>query len=738
MASTVERIPFSPSNPLRKATINREQVLEHLGWMVILAFIVYGGWIAIRAGGQQTRDFLTNSSNQVPFLTIYVTALFFPLSAFAYLTWKRENRVKKLGLAFHLLGIDKFDRSSENDSDRYRYAEQYAKKRERSTNHPLDFAFQSILTTLFVILGLSLFFWTYGPSPIQEDAPLMVSFEALQAMRFGFIGAYLFSLHHVYRRYTTNDLQPIVYTHCTLTLIGGLIFNYVAFEAISSVSNDPATTEVTGLSGGILAIVAFSFGYFPYLAIRWFNRVAYNALGANRRRANELPLDYIDGISEFHEARLRDEGIDNLQNLASVKIDEILLTTPFSTQEVIEWIDQAILYMYLEPSEIVSFRRGGIRTFTDLRDRWDELFVEDEILKAEIRGQESDEIKRRRELREQRANHFQSTPTRLDSLYSATRYGTNVAYIENYWKHIRESVQSEQQSRLQLGEKIAEAADKGDIKPIRTLAGEIQSDAAWQEADKSDASFWADDSIWGIQSEDANTLLLKSQLATREDKDDVALEALQKALTLEPENTEVLNSLALLVATEFKEYESAKTYAMDAVEISQSRDDFPNPHYLDTLAVAEIGLGELHEGAEHAIEAIYHPHNINRNPGYPSYINTMVSAAKAYFARGDNRTASGILEWIKRLKHRFSAKMLKTVDQLLNEIHEPLREETIPLLEKALNVSDTAFKISELRGRSENVFNAWLVYRRTPHQDKKEELENLINDLESDIKSRAT
>src|SRR5690606_18867410 len=114
------------------------------------------------------------------------------------------------------------------------------------------------------------------------------------------------------------DLQPHVYLFCAIGLIAGMVFNFVAFTAIVSMATPtlpPAEAKQVafqGVGAGAAAILAFSLGYFPNLAIRWFSRISKTSLHERQRRSDALPLLLIDGISELHESRLKDEGIDNI------------------------------------------------------------------------------------------------------------------------------------------------------------------------------------------------------------------------------------------------------------------------------------------------------------------------------------------------------------------------------------------------------------------------------------------
>ncbi len=453
--------------------------------------------------------------NQVNFFIIFTLANIFPISAIAYVLFQGNSQRRKLARSFWLLGIQVQGDLDQEDLDKIEanfyqrnlnmsntnlqnqtnlswdleaYTEYFNISR---TNYKiaLNYIAQCVPTILVTLLGISLF--TFPNIAISN---FKLNFATIKAMQFGFLGAYIFSIQLVYRRYTSFDLRPYVYMGCTLTMISGIVFNLVAFQVMNALNNSGNTENISGLTsgvtGGILPILAFSLGYFPYLAIRWFNRVGYTALGVKQHRSNALSLKLIDGISQLHETRLRDEQIDNIENLASVSIDDLLINTRFSASEIIAWIDQAILYVYLEANEIENFRQGGIRSFSDFRDYWGPYFkayytvgnptmkliesfrhINEEIVisfsgltqeqlknKREqlinewkndnLQAQEIDKLTKNNtvnsndkdllsELKDQRQNlalQLKTTPEYLDTLYLSTKSGPNVAYVKHYWK----------------------------------------------------------------------------------------------------------------------------------------------------------------------------------------------------------------------------------------------------------------------------------------------------------------
>ena len=131
----------------------------------------------------------------------------------------------------------------------------------------MNFALHIMLAMLATAGGLVIFRF----ATVEEIAPLLTE-QTLWAMRYGFLGAYLFSIQIIYRRYTTYDLLPSVYLYCALTMIGGLIFNYALSVAIvgTPTAELAANSETLPVA---LSVIAFALGFFPLLAVQWLSRM---------------------------------------------------------------------------------------------------------------------------------------------------------------------------------------------------------------------------------------------------------------------------------------------------------------------------------------------------------------------------------------------------------------------------------------------------------------------------------
>ena len=190
----------------------------------------------------------------------------------------------------------------------------------------------------------------------------------LDALRFGFLGAYSFSLQMLMRRYFQSDLKASAYMAASVRVITVLILMLVL-----------AYTGLLGESLAQAAPIGFIIGFFPLVGMQLLQRV----VSAGLRRwvptlRNPYPLSDLDGLNVWYEARMLEEGIEDMQNLVTANFVDVLLHTRVPVGRLVDWMDQAHLYLLLDPSEDdgsskhrnhedrLKLRRLGIRSATDL------------------------------------------------------------------------------------------------------------------------------------------------------------------------------------------------------------------------------------------------------------------------------------------------------------------------------------------------------------------------------------
>ena len=101
------------------------------------------------------------------------------------------------------------------------------------------------------------------------------------------------------------------------------------------------------------------------------------------------PLSDLDGLSVWDEARLAEEGIEDLQGLTTANLVDVLLHTRVPIARLVDWLDQAVLYLRLPAGEDGKsirdqLRTLGIRGATDLERVWPARGEDEELRRGII------------------------------------------------------------------------------------------------------------------------------------------------------------------------------------------------------------------------------------------------------------------------------------------------------------------------------------------------------------------
>lgn len=221
-----------------------------------------------------------------------------------------------------------------------------------------------VLATIVLCIGWAL---TFQPELLRDVAAGGSAFAGrsqigTSALQFGFVGAYVFILQDLVRRYFRDDLKPAAYVSAVVRVI-------VVAMIVTAVH------QVWRLSGESEAVFAFFVGFFPQTGLR----LLLTSLTRPVARlipsfAEEHPLHEIDGLSIWYEARLLEEGIEDIQNLTTGNLVDVMLRTRVPLNRLIDWVDQGFLFLRLVEDNGKA-RRGqlgrlGIRTASDLEAVW--------------------------------------------------------------------------------------------------------------------------------------------------------------------------------------------------------------------------------------------------------------------------------------------------------------------------------------------------------------------------------
>jgi hypothetical protein len=219
-------------------------------------------------------------------------------------------------------------------------------------------------TTVLVAVG-----WIVVIQPelfkgLEPFGPLTISglpSIPVDVLRFGFIGAYVFVLQGLVRRYFQSDLK----THAYVAAVARIVVVAALLVTVGPVLHEQPEAVTSSF--------AFLVGMFPELGIRLIKQAA-SAVGRKLTKLpdeDRYPVTDLDGLNLWSRARLFEEGIEDMQNLTTANLPDLMLNTRMPINRLLDWIDQAFLYMRVGSNERVALRRLGIRTATDLIDAFE-------------------------------------------------------------------------------------------------------------------------------------------------------------------------------------------------------------------------------------------------------------------------------------------------------------------------------------------------------------------------------
>ena len=219
-----------------------------------------------------------------------------------------------------------------------------------------------LVATVIITLGWILTLAHAEPGLISTESELLSLFQPpKEPVVYAFLGAYVYALGAVLRGYVRKDLRPKSYSHITVRTILAVVLAWVL---------------QLQWSGDMLLGIVFVAGLVPETAIvlimEWVRKVS--ALPFLEDEPD--PLTKLEGIDLYDRSRLLDEGVASVEGLAHHDLVELMLQTRIPASQLVDWVDQAILYLHAGPGKaddgtgrdatLNRLRAYGIRTATDL------------------------------------------------------------------------------------------------------------------------------------------------------------------------------------------------------------------------------------------------------------------------------------------------------------------------------------------------------------------------------------
>ncbi|GAB2971634.1 hypothetical protein LWP59_15785 [Amycolatopsis acidiphila] len=265
----------------------------------------------------------------------------------------------------------------QDDIYRQKFEAYYGRIRTEGQDRPTistESLFPVFLFTTLLAVGWAAILW--------DTTFLTTPSGVWDVLKYGFIGSYAFVTGMLVRRFFQTDLRPSAYTSAILRIVLVLLIVAVVHQVVGAITSAAVTAEVA---------LAFLIGFFPLAGLQLVQRATARAFGTVVPPLKpEYPLDQLDGLNLWYETRLLEEGVEDMQNLTSMNLVDVILHTKVPPGRVIDWLDQAFLLTHLDstnrkelrsaqvgtpaadsaalsgPQARVALRRAGIRTATDL------------------------------------------------------------------------------------------------------------------------------------------------------------------------------------------------------------------------------------------------------------------------------------------------------------------------------------------------------------------------------------
>lgn len=195
-----------------------------------------------------------------------------------------------------------------------------------------------IFSTALLVTGWTLTLTPYGPPPPNATSLIQFFIIDPKPLTLGFLGVYFFSINMIFRRYVRADLTPKTYASIIVRLLVSLVLVFT----IGVLDGGSAS-----IGNGLLA-VAFIIGVFPEDGFRMIRDSARKIVpGLRGGEEEKFPITELEGMNQYDQARLLEEGIENIENLAHHTLIDLLAFTRIPTARLVDMFDQAILYLHL-------------------------------------------------------------------------------------------------------------------------------------------------------------------------------------------------------------------------------------------------------------------------------------------------------------------------------------------------------------------------------------------------------
>lgn len=253
------------------------------------------------------------------------------------------------------------------------------------------------------------------------------------------LGAYLYGISNMIRRWTQSDLTTAVLWRLNVRLAMTLVIGLLLVNLFQSDGAD------MGAESTYLNAFAFLIGVTPDMFLRWVNQQVKRVFRVEDEDISDMFAlsdlrTKMIGMGFWQSDRLAEEGIESVQDLAMKEIPALLVYMRFDTPLLLSWVDRALLLNQV--GEAFPLYRGAhISSATQLvrlvrRNGGAEDVLaslqqaRDELLEIDQAGGSQGEST---------VATYHVSRERLEIVVATLEIGPNLHYLNNYWDNVNAS-----------------------------------------------------------------------------------------------------------------------------------------------------------------------------------------------------------------------------------------------------------------------------------------------------------
>ncbi len=203
----------------------------------------------------------------------------------------------------------------------------------------------------WTLVGLAIFL--RQGEPLWQAVPFTVPFSTLPAAAF--LGAACAVGGQLTWRVVRGDLQSRAFVHLGGRLATATVLAWVIAEFAQGGTDSVRAGVFTAFLGGL-------FGRDVWV---WLERTAVERFGTKDQATKGLSLRLLQGLERDDEIRLWEEGITDVQHMATESLPSLLVHSPYPVERLIDWKDQAFLVVYVR-QDVEAWRDAGCRGAMDV------------------------------------------------------------------------------------------------------------------------------------------------------------------------------------------------------------------------------------------------------------------------------------------------------------------------------------------------------------------------------------